>query len=945
MTNKFLKLNLDFNFNSIFNFLSTKDTLILFSVNKFIKFKLLNCSDKYKIIQIINHHYFSNFKFKFPLELFVLKNEILHKECLNTVIHQLKNNKIYINCEFIELYNNEHTTNNTEYYNNSVSFSNLYREFFTYLLFTRYIKPNINISYKSLYLNLSALNIKDNSFILKIIFDCIKLHCNDLKKISIDLSNNLLTNIDFLKEFLEHKRKLLFNENSSFLNYYYYGPNEYYLDVNLSNNKINNINFLNFIHYDEFKPIITVKTVNIFGLQLPDPTQVKSKKTIHNTNSKSVLPISLIINNTTNQDKHKLHLNILDINTSYYIKNAFNLQRLELCYIDNICDVVENLKQLAKDKVETIKGLKYLNLSNNSLNYSNTSKSCICDNIKIIVQYTKVYSLIMDNCNLGDLEIEKLSNIFNIEYEQKLIKFKISKFINKRKMTQYNIIKKLSVQNNLFTNKGLAILAEKAVSSQTLEILNISNNKNLKTIVKINDKDIDRNNNEDNDLKIGKLNKLNLIKLNEINAFNNNYNINKNYSNLSKIIFDKNFKSNNSISINKNIDSANKNYEINNTTLEDTLSYIIKKLNSLKELYISNLSLCEDKILIIQESLKQNKSIEILDLSNNNYNSKLIKCLKDGLIEFQNNLSRIFINISNITSNNNFDYFISSFFNFKNIVIGNLNLNAKDILSIASTGLNYESIDLSYNIILEESVFNMHDLIVNSYNLVSICMSNCKINNDTCNLLFKYVLNNNTLLSVDISYNDFDDEVCYELRNIFINHNCLKELNLEGCKGLTCRGMTIIFSFYEYAFKRLNNVFDGDTNSIKEYDIKKLNIIRLSLLNCSIKDLGFGYIMFYVKHLLYKYNNQKYCSSLYKLSSKSNVSTNFNSTDNNNNNNNNNFKKMFECNFINRYNNNWLIDLRNNEFSSKIFNIFIQKNISQCLTLSNIIIDYNKIKY
>ena len=220
-----------------------------------------------------------------------------------------------------------------------------------------------------------------------------------------------------------------------------------------------------------------------------------------------------------------------------------------------------------------------------------------------------------------------------------------------------------------------------------------------------------------------------------------------------------------------------KNYHLRNVTLRncnlvDSLSNDLMRAISNKRLRCLNLSrnsLTVEGATLISEFLLVNKTLQELNLSNNdnvNFKSEGIKYIIRSLVQHPNIKSIDFSNM-NLTGCGEFiANLIEKSKTLEKVILKNNYLNSNDFKNIfEKVKINnfIKEIDISYNDMAgDKSLEYISDSIKENTSLVKLNLNKININNDNYNIIFKGIEKNKNISFYSISYNKINPKIVVE---------------------------------------------------------------------------------------------------------------------------------------------------------------------------------------
>ena len=204
---------------------------------------------------------------------------------------------------------------------------------------------------------------------------------------------------------------------------------------------------------------------------------------------------------------------------------------------------------------------------------------------------------------------------------------------------------------------------------------------------------------------------------------------------------------------------------------------IMVKLKGLKYLSISECTFTTQDVILVEAFIISNHSIQKLSISNCKKTDEQIrtdnkikisitedsigiadqlKCLKlsdnSGLSQFVQNLS-IFLSCSS---------------KLKQIILRNCQLQSNEIskiLKVLKGMRNFECVDLSENVMTDDSVSDMEAMIVNNKQLQKLCLPNCVLSQASLRIICQALQSLSSLQCVDFSTNKIDKDSFLNLKS------------------------------------------------------------------------------------------------------------------------------------------------------------------------------------
>jgi len=203
--------------------------------------------------------------------------------------------------------------------------------------------------------------------------------------------------------------------------------------------------------------------------------------------------------------------------------------------------------------------------------------------------------------------------------------------------------------------------------------------------------------------------------------------------------------------------------DLHNSTIYDYhLTDLMRPLSD-KRIRFLNLSenfITIDGVKIIAEFLKNNKTLQKLNLSRNaqtQFKSDGVKCILDSLLN-NKNIEFIDFSFMNLTGcGESIGNFITKNKSIENIVLKNVLLNFSDFKNIfvpLKKSKTLKEIDVSMNDMGgDKSLQIIADAIKENTSLECLRIDQININNDNYNIIFEAIENNKTIQKYSISYN------------------------------------------------------------------------------------------------------------------------------------------------------------------------------------------------
>ena len=203
--------------------------------------------------------------------------------------------------------------------------------------------------------------------------------------------------------------------------------------------------------------------------------------------------------------------------------------------------------------------------------------------------------------------------------------------------------------------------------------------------------------------------------------------------------------------------------DLHNSTIYDYhLTDLMRPLSD-KRIRFLNLSenfITIDGVKIIAEFLKNNKTLQKLNLSRNaqtQFKSEGVKCILDSLLN-NKNIECIDFSFMNLTGcGESIGNFITKNKSIENIVLKNVLLNFNDFKNIfvpLKKSKTLKEIDVSMNDMGgDKSLQIIADAIKENTSLECLRMDQININNDNYNIIFEAIENNKTIQKYSINYN------------------------------------------------------------------------------------------------------------------------------------------------------------------------------------------------
>ena len=252
----------------------------------------------------------------------------------------------------------------------------------------------------------------------------------------------------------------------------------------------------------------------------------------------------------------------------------------------------------------------------------------------------------------------------------------------------------------------------------------------------------------------------------------------------------------------------------NNTTVANTLSQVIEKAISLKQLHLSGCRLKIEHMKIISKALEQATCIKTITLNKNNLsneicntialiitgnkalqNVELCNCYlqETGIISITKALeSSKDLRLLDLSSNAITDEAavqvatVLKCHSIKKLRLQNCRLQFfgfQNIIEAMVTKTCLQYIDISGNVLSDQNVVLIVKVIENNQNLKKLNFSNCTLQSTGCQQLFKAIAKITNLTHLDLSNNVFTDVAVDDFALMIHQNMSLEHLNISGCSS------------------------------------------------------------------------------------------------------------------------------------------------------------------
>ncbi len=549
-------------------------------------------------------------------------------------------------------------------------------------------------------------------------------------------------------------------------------------------------------------------------------------------------------NNKYNNNKNILKYNLLS-------KNKIKLTKIINSKVFNLKDSSLSLKLFDKDN--KISDLKFSALMSNKIDISRNSvlsskTSSFKNKSKIKEKTSKIYGTELINIhNLNKLKLEIFSLIKNNGY-------KISLLMQKYKL---NLIQCKIIFNGIFEFLFLKALKSNQNSFDSLIIEKLNAGKfielYLDPILNINFPKIKKINiNEIIIFSVGIMKKISILISRNIDSIKilslQNNKINDIFAN---ILFK-------SLKNSKNISLLNLAY---NQISDVGIKYIgsfLKNNESLNTLVLSYnyLGAKGSNLLIDLLKTKSNYTLRTLDLSYNGIGKEGIESLVD-FIKINGKLISLFFS-GNYLCDKGFSLFSKLLFNNqedKRVKISYLDMNNNSFTKNSYKYINniiyfssfITSINISFNNLGNEGIFNIFKFLNTKNKLISLDISKTNINEKIIEFISEKLDKSIALRILNFSFNNLS-KACKYIKNLLLKETNLKIIKLESCNiylnsNLIFQGLSNNNSLQTFDISNnLINVDDFLINDLYEFFKNNNKLNNLFMNNMNIDDIGMSHI-------------------------------------------------------------------------------------------------------
>ena len=274
------------------------------------------------------------------------------------------------------------------------------------------------------------------------------------------------------------------------------------------------------------------------------------------------------------------------------------------------------------------------------------------------------------------------------------------------------------------------------------------------------------------------------------------------------------------------------------------LARMLQKNKVLSELDISMSEVTSDLTSLITVGLKQNNTLQVLNIGNNNITSKGCKKLLQSLINAQ-------LVSLNISSNQIKDDVAPEFIKYitKNKHIKNINLSGnlltkaftRTIAQPLASQCLLESINFSHNPILGAGVEELGPALALNTSITYLDLSMCQIDVVGFTAFCKKLEDNTSLTYLSLSHNPIGDIGAKALGPVLRNHKTLKQIELELCE-ITDEGGDVLIP--ELAHSPVLERINLKNNLIRNSKLLTQVVIdnpKLIDVNVEFNDIDFKY--------------------------------------------------------------------------------------------------------
>lgn len=240
---------------------------------------------------------------------------------------------------------------------------------------------------------------------------------------------------------------------------------------------------------------------------------------------------------------------------------------------------------------------------------------------------------------------------------------------------------------------------------------------------------------------------------------------------------------------------SNNNLSYKSINSQNTKKYFKNKKLKLQKLNLSNNLLGSNGAISLFDSLQNNNSLNMLNLSFNGIDTNVFNQSSVETFFSEHRYLFSFYYEGNYLPSNEVELLIKCLVTNTSInylYLGNNQITDESLDYIGyliSHNANINSLDISYNNITNKGIDVLFEKIAWRTRLIELNLSNSNINVSSLKTISKVLKNNQNILCLDLSQNSFKDKQSGELiADLISGSNQIKNLNLNACHlGLSCK--------------------------------------------------------------------------------------------------------------------------------------------------------------
>lgn len=282
---------------------------------------------------------------------------------------------------------------------------------------------------------------------------------------------------------------------------------------------------------------------------------------------------------------------------------------------------------------------------------------------------------------------------------------------------------------------------------------------------------------------------------------------------------------------------SNNNISYKTIKNQNTKKYLTNQELKLKKLNLSNNLLGSNGAISLFDSLQNNNSLNMLNLSFNGIDTNVFNqnCVETFFSE--NRCLFSFNYEGNYLPSNEVELLIRCLVTNTSInylYLGNNQITDESLDYIGyliSHNANINSLDISYNNITNKGIDVLFEKIAWRTRLIELNLSNSNINISSLKTISKVLKNNQNILCLNLSHNSFKDKQSGELIvDLITGKNQIKNLNLNSCcLGLSCKKIFEVLGKNE-KIGVLNISGNNIGNNTNIFEILKASLITNKIL-------------------------------------------------------------------------------------------------------------------